>query len=106
MEWAFAGAAKVQEDVNDIILNALSRLRPAQSYKDVRGERIPILSEIPSEPASSDEQPAHKFTTIKFGDSIAAYGSDKPDLRIPNRVSQPVCLMFTPCTDKEIDICH
>lgn len=95
MEWAFAGAAKVQEDVNDIILNALSKLRASQSYKDVRGERIPILSEIPSESAPADEQPAHKFTTITFADSIASYGSDKPDLRIPNRVGQSVYFMLT-----------
>jgi aspartyl-tRNA synthetase len=87
MEWAFAGAAKVQEDVNDIILAALSRLRPAQSYKDIRGERIPLVSDIPKEPAPADERPAHRFTTLTFADSIAQYGSDKPDLRIPNRVS-------------------
>ncbi|KAK2595660.1 aspartate--tRNA ligase msd1 [Conoideocrella luteorostrata] len=86
MEWAFAGSAKVQEDVNDIILNALSRLRPAETYRDVRGERIPIIADIPNEPVSTDEQPAHTFTSLTFADSIAAYGSDKPDLRIPNRI--------------------
>lgn len=86
MEWAFAGSAKVQADVNDVLLAALSRLRPARSYSDIRGERIPILSDIPNEPAPADESPAHKFTTLTFAESIAAYGSDKPDLRIPNKV--------------------
>lgn len=86
MEWAFSDPATVKRDVDDIILNALSALRPAHSYKDIRGETIPIIAEIPSEPATAPEQEAHKFTTITFADSIAAYGSDKPDLRIPSRV--------------------
>ncbi|EFY90028.1 putative aspartate--tRNA ligase [Metarhizium acridum CQMa 102] len=86
MEWAFAGSAKVQADINDILLAALSRLRPARSYSDIRGERIPILSDILNEPAPTDEPPAHKFTTLTFAESIAAYGSDKPDLRIPNKI--------------------
>ncbi|ETR98735.1 putative aspartate--tRNA ligase [Trichoderma reesei RUT C-30] len=64
MEWAFAGAETVQKDVNDIVLAALTALQPARSYKEIRGE----------------------FTNITFADSIAAYGSDKPDLRIPLRI--------------------
>ncbi|KND88409.1 Aspartate--tRNA ligase, mitochondrial [Tolypocladium ophioglossoides CBS 100239] len=86
MEWAFAGAAKVKQDVNDIILKALSALRPSQTYKDVRGERIPIVADIPSDSTTNTEKDAHEFTTITFADSIAAYGIDKPDLRIPNRI--------------------
>ncbi|PHH90483.1 hypothetical protein CDD83_3550 [Cordyceps sp. RAO-2017] len=29
---------------------------------------------------------AHQFTTMTWEESIAAYGSDKPDLRIPNKI--------------------
>ncbi|KFA72091.1 hypothetical protein S40288_02265 [Stachybotrys chartarum IBT 40288] len=87
MEWAFAGAAKVQEDVNDIVLGALSALRPAHSYKDTRNGRVPVVSAIANAPPpSEDEPPAHRFTSIKFAESIARYGSDKPDLRIPGRI--------------------
>lgn len=90
MEWAFAGPAKVQEDVNDIISTALSRLQPAKTYQDVRGERIPNMAAIPNDgnnATCTDEHPAHTFASLTFAESIAAYGSDKPDLRIPNRVS-------------------
>lgn len=90
MEWSFAGAPKVRQDVNDIILDALKALRPSYSYKDIRGERVPVVSEIPKGPKTPDEHDAHQFTTLKFQDCISAYGSDKPDLRIPNRVS---CLL-------------
>ncbi|KAG6032286.1 hypothetical protein E4U41_007269 [Claviceps citrina] len=89
MEWAFAGASTVQRDVNDVILTALSRLQPSRTYQDVRGERIPNIATIPSQgdkDTSTDERPAHAFTTLTFAESIAAYGSDKPDLRIPNRI--------------------
>ncbi|GAB0132793.1 hypothetical protein EsDP_00001219 [Epichloe bromicola] len=89
MEWAFAGPAKVQEDVNDIILTALSRLQPAKTYQDVRGERIPNMVAIPNDgnnATCTDEHPAHTFASLTFAESIAAYGSDKPDLRIPNRI--------------------
>lgn len=86
MEWSFAGAPRVRQDVNDIILGALDALRPAHSYKDIRGESVPVVSEIPDSPRSADEHVAHKFTTLKFQDSIASYGIDKPDLRIPNKV--------------------
>ncbi|KAI5459202.1 tRNA synthetases class II-domain-containing protein [Mariannaea sp. PMI_226] len=86
MEWAFAGGARVRQDVNDIILAAVQALRPAHSYKDIRGERVPIVSEIPNTPREAGEHDAHQFTTLKFQDSIRAYGSDKPDLRIPNRI--------------------
>ncbi|KAG6009877.1 hypothetical protein E4U21_000979 [Claviceps maximensis] len=89
MEWAFAGAKRVQQDVNDIILMALSKLQPSRTYQDVRGERIPNIAAIPSDgdiTASTDEHPAHTFTSLTFAESIAAYGSDKPDLRIPNRI--------------------
>lgn len=86
MEWAFAGASRVQKDVNDIILGALSALCPAHSYQDIRGESIPVISEIPDSPKAADEHDAHTFTTLKFQDSIADYGIDKPDLRIPNKV--------------------
>ncbi|KAG5935047.1 hypothetical protein E4U53_000540 [Claviceps sorghi] len=89
MEWAFAGAHRVQQDVNDIILTALSKLQPARTYQDVRGERIPNIAAIAGEgeaAACADERPAHTFTSLTFAESIAAYGSDKPDLRIPNRI--------------------
>ncbi|KAG6162877.1 hypothetical protein E4U11_002290 [Claviceps purpurea] len=88
MEWAFAGASKVQQDVNDIILTALSKLQ-SSTYQDIRGERIPNVAAISSggdAVSSADEHPAHTFTTLTFAESIAAYGSDKPDLRIPNRI--------------------
>lgn len=87
MEWAFAGRERVQKDVTDIVLNALTKLRPAHSYDDIRGERVPLLSRIPDTPAEAGEHVSHQFTTITFAESIAAYGIDKPDLRIPGRVS-------------------
>ncbi|PTD05236.1 Aspartate-tRNA ligase, mitochondrial [Fusarium culmorum] len=86
MEWSFAGASKVRQDVNDIILSALEALRPAHSYQEIRGERIPVLSEIPQGARPTDEPVAHTFTTLKFQDCISSYGSDKPDLRIPNKI--------------------
>ncbi|KAG5914771.1 hypothetical protein E4U42_000309 [Claviceps africana] len=95
MEWAFAGANRVQQDVNDIIVTALSKLQPARTYQDVRGERIPNMAALTSagdvtastaSTASTDEHPVYTFTSLTFAESIAAYGSDKPDLRIPNRI--------------------
>lgn len=87
MEWAFAGRERVQKDITDIILNALSELRPAHSYQDIRGVRVPLLSQIPDTPAEADEPQAHRFTTLTFAECINRYGIDKPDLRIPGRVS-------------------
>ncbi|KAF7534723.1 hypothetical protein G7Z17_g13318 [Cylindrodendrum hubeiense] len=86
MEWAFASAPRVRQDVNDIILAAVEALRPAHSYKDIRGERIPVVSEIPSSPREPSELDAHQITNLKFQDCIRDYGSDKPDLRIPNKI--------------------
>lgn len=86
MEWSFAGASRVRQDVNDVVLAALESLRPAHSYQNIRGERVPVLSEIPDGDRPADEPVAHKFTTLKFQDCICSYGSDKPDLRIPNKV--------------------
>jgi aspartyl-tRNA synthetase len=87
MEWAFAGADIVKQDVSDIVLKALSELQPAHSYQDIRGERIPVLSKIRDRPTEASKPEAHKFTNLTFSEAIAAYGSDKPDLRIPSRVS-------------------
>ncbi|CAM1504593.1 Fc.00g021840.m01.CDS01 [Cosmosporella sp. VM-42] len=86
MEWSFAGAQRVQQDVNEIILRALAALRPTYSYQDIRRERIPVVSRIPKTARTADEHDAHMFTTLKFQDCIASYGSDKPDLRIPNKI--------------------
>ncbi|KAH8121503.1 aspartyl-tRNA synthetase [Trichoderma asperellum] len=86
MEWAFAGAETVQKDINDIVLAALTALQPARSYKEIRGEVIPVVGDIPPTPPPADQPVAHQFTNITFADSIAAYGSDKPDLRIPLRI--------------------
>ena len=86
MEWAFAGAETVQKDINDIVLGALTALQPAHSYKEIRGEVVPVVTDIPSTAPPADQPVAHQFTNITFADSIAAYGSDKPDLRIPLRV--------------------
>lgn len=87
MEWAFAGRERVQKDITDIVLDALSKLRPAHSYQDVRGERVPLLSKIPNTPVEPGELEAHCFTTLTFAECIQSYGIDKPDLRIPGRVS-------------------
>lgn len=78
----------MQKDINDIVLRALTALQPAQSYKEIRGEVIPVVADIPSTPPPADQPVAHQFTNLTFADSIAAYGSDKPDLRIPLRVRQ------------------
>ncbi|KAH6609473.1 aspartyl-trna synthetase, partial [Trichoderma cornu-damae] len=86
MEWAFAGAETVQNDVNDIVLGALVALQPARSYKEIRGQVVPVVSDIPPTLPPADQPAAHQFTNITFADSIAAYGSDKPDLRIPLRI--------------------
>ena len=84
MEWAFAGAAVVQAEVTDLILNVLDGSKLAQSYEDIRGERIPVLAGKPAEVAGPE---AHMFTTLAFAECIKSYGSDKPDLRIPGKVS-------------------
>lgn len=85
MEWAFAGAATVRQDINDIVLKALSLLQPS-CYKEMRGERIPIVRDI-SAAADATAQASHEFTTLTFAECIASYGSDKPDLRIPGRIT-------------------
>ncbi|KAJ3494121.1 hypothetical protein NLG97_g4283 [Lecanicillium saksenae] len=84
MEWAFAGAATVRQDINDIILKALTALNPA-CYQDIRGESIPMVRSI-SATEKSDAKKAYNFTTLTFAEAIASYGSDKPDLRIPGRI--------------------
>ncbi|PHH79665.1 hypothetical protein CDD80_4150 [Ophiocordyceps camponoti-rufipedis] len=85
LEWAFEDAAGVREQVRDLIRNVLKSLCPALSYGDIRDERIPIVAKIPKRlPASSVS--SHRFTTMTFAESLAAYGTDKPDLRIPGRI--------------------
>lgn len=86
MEWAFADAEKVRSDVNDILLKALEALRPAHSYQDIRGERVPVVSAIPDGAKEPGEHVAHNITTMTFAEAISAYGVDKPDLRIPGRI--------------------
>ncbi|KAJ4151132.1 hypothetical protein LMH87_011848 [Akanthomyces muscarius] len=84
MEWAFAGAATVRQDINDIIMKALTALRPS-CYQDMRGERIPMVREISATEESGVDK-AHQLTTLTFAECISSYGSDKPDLRIPGRI--------------------
>ncbi|EQL02396.1 Aminoacyl-tRNA synthetase, class II (D/K/N)-like protein [Ophiocordyceps sinensis CO18] len=86
MEWAYATAAHVIGDVGNLILKALAALRPAQSYKTVNGSRIPFVTDMSSDSALTAAPDIHQFTTITYADSMAAYGTDKPDLRIPNRI--------------------
>src|SRR5687767_4048489 len=87
MEWAFAGAEKVQKDVNDIVKDALAALRPSVTYKDVRGQRVPAVGQLAESRPTAEEPVAHQFTTMTFAECMEAHGSDKPDLRIPGRVS-------------------
>lgn len=82
MEWAFAGPARVRKDIQDLLEWALSSLQ----YQDVRKSRIPIVPDVADSSPAVDESLPHSFTTLKFQDCIADYGSDKPDLRIPNKV--------------------
>lgn len=87
MEWAFAGPAQVREDVNDIISGSLSRLQPSSSYQDIRGARIPVVDGHHHRGHRSPaDDSTYTLTYLTFAESILAYGSDKPDLRIPNRV--------------------
>lgn len=64
----------------------MATLRPAQSYQSVLDSRIPFVTGLPSDSAPTISTDAHQFTTITYADSIASYGTDKPDLRIPNRI--------------------
>ena len=92
MEWAFAGAEKVQADVNDIVKEALAALRPSVTYRDIRGQRVPDVHHLEETQPTSEEPAAHQFTKMTFAECMEAHGSDKPDLRIPGRVrSQIVC---------------
>lgn len=86
MEWAFAGAEKVQQDVNDIVKGALAALRPSVTYSELRGERVPVISKLKESEPTANEPEAHQFTKLTFAECMEAYGSDKPDLRIPGRV--------------------
>ncbi|KAI9170805.1 aspartyl-tRNA synthetase [Paramyrothecium foliicola] len=86
LEWAFAGASKVRQDITDLVLKALAALRPAQSYQDIRGSRVPVINKASNTSATEGEPEAHKFTNLTFAECIAAYGTDKPDLRIPSRI--------------------
>jgi aspartyl-tRNA synthetase len=87
MEWAFAGTSRVMQDVTDIVVKAMTALRPSHSYSDLRGSMIPLLSKL-SDDVVVEAQPAHTFTTLTHAECISAYGVDKPDLRIPGRVGQ------------------
>ncbi|EXL93380.1 tRNA synthetases class II-domain-containing protein [Fusarium oxysporum II5] len=86
MEWAFANAEVVRKDVTDIVLRSLEALRPAHSYKTIRGSRVPVVSDIPEGSRPADEPVQHKVTTLTFQDCISMYGTDKPDLRLPGRI--------------------
>ncbi|KAF5582712.1 aspartyl-tRNA synthetase [Fusarium pseudocircinatum] len=86
MEWAFANAEVVRKDVTDIVLRSLEALRPAHSYKDIRGSRVPVIADIPKGSRPADEPVQHKVTTLTFQECISMYGTDKPDLRLPGRI--------------------
>lgn len=85
MEWAFAGSATVRKDITDLILRALSELKPSTTYQDVRDQRIPMVREI--NPGQESGPDAHQFSHLTFAECINSYGTDKPDLRIPNKVN-------------------
>lgn len=93
MEWAFANAEVVRKDVTDIVLRSLEALRPAHSYKTIRGSRVPVVSDIPEGSRPANEPVQHKVTTLTFQDCISMYGTDKPDLRLPGRVR---CIPLSP----------
>ncbi|PHH66294.1 hypothetical protein CDD81_7887 [Ophiocordyceps australis] len=112
LEWAFANADDVRKDISELVLKALSALCPSESYQDVRGYNIPIVAKIPSAP-SPDAPPAHKFTAMTYAKSMALYGTDKPDLRIPNRIHTlkkgdvgEILPLLTSLTDPVIDVLH
>ncbi|RBA19152.1 aspartyl-tRNA synthetase [Fusarium proliferatum] len=86
MEWAFANAEVVRKDVTDIVLRSLGALRPAHSYKNIRGSRVPVIADIPEGSRPADEPVQHKVTTLTFQECISMYGTDKPDLRLPGRI--------------------
>ncbi|KAF5568294.1 aspartyl-tRNA synthetase [Fusarium phyllophilum] len=86
MEWAFANAEVVRKDVTDIVLQSLEALRPAYSYKNIRGSRVPVIADIPEGSRPANEPVQHKVTTLTFQDCISMYGTDKPDLRLPGRI--------------------
>lgn len=85
MEWAFAGSATVRKDITDLILRALAELKPSTTYREIRSQRIPLVREITSEQDAGPE--AHSFTHMTFEECLNSYGTDKPDLRIPNKVN-------------------
>ncbi|PHH82540.1 hypothetical protein CDD82_5643 [Ophiocordyceps australis] len=113
LEWAFANADDVRKDVSELILEALSALCPSESYHDVRGLKIPIIAKIPPTPSPGAPQ-AHKFTTMTYANSMALYGTDKPDLRIPNRihtlkkddVGKTLLPLLTSLPEPLIDVLH
>ncbi|RDA95548.1 hypothetical protein CP533_1222 [Ophiocordyceps camponoti-saundersi (nom. inval.)] len=76
-------AAEVIKHVSDMILYVLKALCPAKNYETIHEARIPVID---ARRQSSFASPTHCFTNITFADSIAAYGTDQPDLRIPNRI--------------------
>ncbi|RCI12615.1 hypothetical protein L249_0648 [Ophiocordyceps polyrhachis-furcata BCC 54312] len=84
LEWAFTSAAEVMNQVTDMIVHVLKAFCPAQSYEVINGAKIPVVPDLRRK--ASFASPTHCFTNITFADSIAAFGTDQPDLRIPNRI--------------------
>jgi aspartyl-tRNA synthetase len=70
MEMSFADG----DDVMVIIENLIKAL-----WNDVQG------TAISAQPGSYLTGP--RFTQMSYDDAMSAYGSDKPDLRFPSRVS-------------------